>query len=59
MNKIIYSLNVMEQLVEKGNIPLSSMPNPKFPQYMCWIFEVNEKFQRDLDEVLGGVEPNE
>ena len=55
MNKIIYSLNIMEQLVSKGHVPVSSMPNPKYPQYMCWIFSVNEKFQKDLDEVLGGV----
>lgn len=54
MNKIIYSLKVMEQLVEKGNIPISTMPNPKFPQFNCWIFEVTEKFQRDLDIILGG-----
>jgi hypothetical protein len=44
MNKIIYSLNVMECLVSKGHVPLTTMPNPKYPQYMCWIFEVNEKF---------------
>ena len=55
MNKIIYSLNIMEQLVSKGHVPVSSMPNPKYPQYLCWIFSVNEKFQKDLDEVLGGV----
>lgn len=54
MNKIIYSLKVMEQLVEKGNVPISTMPNPKFPQFSCWIFEVTEKFQGDLDIVLGG-----
>ena len=44
MNKIIYSLNIMEQLVNKGHVPVSSMPNPKYPQYMCWIFKVDEKF---------------
>lgn len=54
MNKIIYSLKVMEQLVEMGNIPVSQMPNPKFPQYTCWIFQITDKFEQDLDRVLGG-----
>ena len=31
MNKIIYSLWVFEKLVEMGNVPISSMPNPKYP----------------------------
>lgn len=54
MNKIIYSLKVMESLVEKGNIPISSMPNPKYPKYTYWIFEVTDKFEKDLNLVLGG-----
>lgn len=53
MNKIIYSLQVMLQLVEKGNIPINQMPNPKYPKYQCWIFKVTPKFQQDLDSILG------
>ena len=54
MSKIIYSLQVMLRLVERGHVPTASMPNPKYPKYMCWIFEVTPKFQEDLDEILGG-----
>ena len=54
MNKIIYSLKVMVQLVEMGNIPILTMENPKYPDYKCWVFEMTEKFQNDLDIVLGG-----
>lgn len=53
MNKIIYSLKIMLQLVERGFVPNSIMPNPRFPQYNCWTFEVTPEFQRALDEVLG------
>lgn len=53
MNKIIYSLRVMEQLVERGFVPISIMPNPKYPMYNCWIFEVTPEFEKALDEVLG------
>lgn len=54
MNKIIYSLKVMVQLVEMGNIPILTMENPKYPDYKCWVFEMTEKLQNDLDIVLGG-----
>lgn len=54
MYKIIYSLKVMLQLVEFGHVPTKTMPNPKYPQYNCWVFEITDAFQRDLDKVLGG-----
>lgn len=44
----------MEELVARGNIPLQSMPNPYKPEFQCWIFEVNDKFQKDMDEILNG-----
>ena len=53
INKIIYSKRIMEALVEMGNLPLKSMPNPYKPEFQCWIFEVNDKFQKDLDRILG------
>ena len=51
-NKIIYSKKLMEKLVEKGNIPLKSMTNPYKPEFQCWIFAVNDKFNSDMTEVL-------
>jgi hypothetical protein len=54
INKIIYSLHIMNELVEMGNIPIGIMPNPKNPKYNCWIFEVTDKFKEDLNVVLGG-----
>ena len=35
MNKIIYSLKVMLQLVEMGNLPILTMENPKYSGYKC------------------------
>ena len=54
MNKIIYSLKVMLKLVEKGHMPISTMMNPNYPRYDCWVFAVTDEFQKDLDEILGG-----
>ena len=53
INKIIYSKRIMEALVALGNIPLKSMPNPYKPEFQCWIFKITNKFQKDLDKILG------
>ncbi len=53
INKIIYSKRLMETLVSMGDIPLQSMPNPYKPEFQCWIFEVTDKFQKDMDKILG------
>ena len=50
--EIIYSIRVMKQLVSKGHIPIAMMPNPQNSKYNCWVFEVNEAFLRDRDQVL-------
>jgi hypothetical protein len=42
--KIIYSLRIMRKLVERGFVPEHTMPNPQFPQFNCWVFEINEQF---------------
>jgi hypothetical protein len=41
---MIYTLKVMKQLVERGHIPIATIPNPKDTRYNCWVFEVNETF---------------
>lgn len=52
--KIIYSLKIMRQLVEKGHVPEHVMPNPTDNRFNCWVFAVNDKFQADLDEIMEG-----
>lgn len=53
--KIIYSLKVMEKLVARGYLPTATLPNPSRPEYICWVFDVTPEFQKDVDEILGGV----
>ena len=55
MNEIIYSLAVMRELVKRGHIPVATIPNPRFPQYNCWIFTSTDEFQDDLNRILGGM----
>ena len=40
-------------LIEMGNVPVGTMPNPSKPEFLCWIFAKTPKFERDLQTVLG------
>lgn len=51
-NKIIYTRKIAMKLVEMGNVPAGTMPNPSKPEFLCWIFNMNPKFERDLQTVL-------
>lgn len=43
----------MEKLVAMGHLPLKSMPNPYKPEFQCWIFKITDKFQHDINIILG------
>ncbi len=53
--KVIYSLQVMRQLLELGFRPIESLQNPVDEKYKCWVFERSEAFDIALDQVLGGM----
>ena len=54
ITKIIYSMRIMLALSAKGFEPLTTMPNPKHPEYNCWVFQWSEDLQEELDKILGG-----
>lgn len=51
-NKIIYTRRIAMKLIEMGNIPSGTTPNPSKPDFLCWIFPVSTKFERDLQTIL-------
>lgn len=51
-NKIIYTRRIAMKLIEMGNIPSGTTPNPSRPDFLCWIFPVNNKFEKDLQSIL-------
>lgn len=57
--QIIYSMKVMLRLVELGFYPVWKMPNPRFPQYECWVFDLTPEFQCALATLLGGKKSGE
>jgi hypothetical protein len=54
ITKIIYSLRIMLALRAAGFEPLTTMPNPQHPEFNCWVFELTEDLQAELDKILGG-----
>lgn len=51
-NKIIYTRKIAMKLIEMGNIPVGTTPNPSKPEFLCWIFSLTPKLQMDLARVL-------
>ena len=51
-NKIIYTRRIAMKLIEMGNIPIGTTPNPSKPEFLTWIFAVNNKFEKDLQSIL-------
>jgi hypothetical protein len=52
--KVIYSMRVYLGLVKKGFSPISTMPNPRKSNLICWVFEKTPSFEEALSEILGG-----
>lgn len=51
-NKIVYTRRIAMKLIEMGNIPVGTTPNPSKSEFLCWIFAITPKFERDLSTVL-------
>ena len=52
VNKIIYTRRIAVKLMEMGNVPVGTTPNPSKPEFLCWIFPVTKKFEADLQTIL-------
>ena len=51
-NKIIYSLRIYLRLKEKGIEPIATTSNPQKPNFICWIYNKDEAFEKALDEIM-------
>lgn len=52
VNKIIYTRRIATKLIEMGNLPLTTTPNPSKPEFLCWVFANTPKLNKDLDTIL-------
>lgn len=51
-NKIIYTRRIAVRLIEMGNVPAGTIPNPSKPEFQCWIFPETAKFNRDMEAIM-------
>lgn len=50
--RIVYKMNYAMELIQKGHNVVATMPNPKKQNLICWIFENNETFDKDLESLV-------
>lgn len=50
--KIIYSLQIHIALRMAGFEPVFEMPNPRKPQYTCWIYENSPELEEVFDRCI-------
>lgn len=51
----VYNMKIAMELKNRGHIVAEIIPNPKKLDFVCWVFIVDETFNRDLSELKGGV----
>ena len=51
-NKIIYTRRIAMKLIEMGNVPIKTLPNPSKPDFLTWIFPVTKKFEEDMATII-------
>lgn len=49
--QIIYNMNMATQLVAKGHKVRGTMPNPFKPDFTAWVFEVDDTFELDFEQL--------
>lgn len=47
----IYTMWIAMKLIEKGYTPCSTIPNPKKPELIVWIFKATPRFISDFEEI--------
>jgi len=50
----IYNMKYAIELQKKGHQVVAQMPNPKKPEFICWVFQVDETLHSDLEALKGG-----
>lgn len=50
--KTIYRIDIAMELIKRGHKIASTAPNPQRNDYTMWIFEIDETFYSDFNELL-------
>lgn len=52
--KIVYKMDLALELIQRGHEVLITMPNPKKPEFTCWVFSMDSTLERDIQSIVGG-----
>lgn len=50
---MVYKMDYAMALIQKGHRVFATQPNPRRQDLTMWVFEVDETFQRDFNELRG------
>ena len=50
----VYNMKYAIELKKMGHIVALELPNPKKPEFICWVFEVDDTLRSDLEALKGG-----
>lgn len=52
--QLVFSLKVHTALTLAGFKYIEMMPNPRYPQFNCWVYEATPAFMKLFEELTGG-----
>lgn len=50
----VYNMKYAIELKKMGHKVALELPNPKKPEFICWVFEVDDTLKSDLEALKGG-----
>lgn len=50
----VYNMKFAIELKKMGHFVALELPNPKKPEFICWVFEVDDTLKSDLEALKGG-----
>lgn len=49
---IVYKMKLAMALMNRGHNPISTMPNPKNSNLICWVFQKTSSFLQDFEQLV-------
>lgn len=50
----VYNMKYAIELKKRGHFVALELPNPKKPEFICWVFEVDDTLMADFEALKGG-----
>lgn len=48
---IVYKMGIAMELIKRGHKVFTTMPNPQRPNLTSWVFEKDDRFNEDFNEL--------